>query len=71
MSTATRTSPFYAINHADAHLRLQHLRRRRAELARAGAASPSAWRSRPRSLAARVEVTAFSLLARRLEGVPR
>lgn len=71
MSTATRTAPFYLLNLTDARLRLVHLRRRRAELAHAGAP----WRDRVAVavalVAARLEVVAFARLAERLEGVAR
>jgi hypothetical protein len=71
MSTATRTAPFFTINHADAHLRLVHLRRRRAELARGGASPSVRLAVAVALLGARLEVVAFARLAERLEAVPR
>jgi hypothetical protein len=70
MNTIPRALPFYALAHGDAVLRQHHLRRRRHELARAGAP----WRDRlavaVALVAARAEVAAFARLAER-EGVGR
>ncbi len=71
MSTATRTAPFYVLGKADAILRVHHLRRRRAELARGGASPAVRLAVAVALLGARLEAAAFGRLACYLEGVPR